>query len=233
MVALGLVFGWLVGTVLAATLDRLYTGAAWRGPMLPCQSCERPLPRVTWLGVPGFLALWGRCPACAAPLPWRVLYLPVLSAAVYGVAVARTDGLHLLLALLFTPALLALTAADIEERLLPNRIMYPTLLLALALCWAWPGRTPLNVLAGGLIAAAVMLALYLLLPGFGFGDVKLAGLLGLVAGASNVLTALMLAVLASGVVAVLLLVTRRATLRTSIAYGPYLALGAFAAMLAG
>lgn len=232
MIAVGIGGGWLVGTLLAVLLDRLYTGAAWRGPVLPCRACDAPAPVLVWSGLPGYLILRGRCRACAAPLPRRLLYLPALASAVYAVALTRTDGLHMLLVLVFVPALLALTAADFEEHLLPNRIMYPTLLLALMLSWAWPGRELPQVLLGGAIGFTVMFVLFKVLPGFGFGDVKLAALLGLVAGASNVLPALMLASVAAGVVSVALLLSRRVGLRSHIAYGPYLALGAFAAMLA-
>jgi prepilin signal peptidase PulO-like enzyme (type II secretory pathway) len=231
LVAIGAVLGLVVGTAIATLLDRLYTGAPWGGPLLACVGCRQPLPRIAALGTAGYVMLRGRCPGCGAALPARLLYLAPLGAVVYSVAFALTSGAQLLLVCLFAAPLLALTAADFERRLLPNRIMYPTLLLGLALAWAWPGRGALDTLAGGLLGIGVMLLLFLLLPGFGFGDVKLAGLLGLVAGLSAVLPALFLAALASAVAGVLLLVTRRVRLRGSIAYGPYLALAAFLVML--
>jgi leader peptidase (prepilin peptidase)/N-methyltransferase len=76
-----------------------------------------------------------------------------------------------------------------------------------------------------------MFVLFLVLPGFGFGDVKLSGLLGLVSGLGNTLPALAIGAIAGGVGAALMMVFRRAGRRTTIAYGPYLALGAFIGML--
>lgn len=233
LVVLSSLAGLIVGTGIAVLLDRLYTGAPLSGPVLPCAGCGAPAPRVAWLGTPGWLMLRGRCPACGGPLPMRLLYLPLLGAAAFGVAAVATDGRHLLLALIFLPALLALTAADFARHLLPNWLMYPTVALALAVAWAWPERSVVDVLAGGAAGFAVMFAIFLVMPGFGFGDVKLAGLLGLLSGLGNLAPAFMIAVLAAGFVSVILLVTRRTGLRGTIAYGPYLALGAYWGMLAG
>ena len=232
MVVLGVLLGVLVGTALAVLLDRLYTAAAWREAILPCRGCGQSAPPVAWSGLPGFLTLRGRCPVCGTRLPARLAYLPLLGGLALGLAFARVDGVRLLLAVPFTVALLALTAADIERRLLPNRIMHPTLALALAVSWAWPGRSVVESLAGGAVGFGVMFLFFLVLPGFGFGDVKLAGLLGLLAGLANVLPALLLAAVAAGLGSVVLLLLRRARLRSTVAYGPYLALGAFAGMLA-
>jgi prepilin signal peptidase PulO-like enzyme (type II secretory pathway) len=233
MLLAGFLIGSLAGTVIAVLLDRLYTGAAWCGPVLPCAGCRRGVPRAAWLGLPGFFVLGGRCPACGRRLPARLVYLPLVGGATFALAFTRAAGLHLLLVLLFLPPLLALTAADFERRLLPNRIMYPTLALALLVSWAWPDRAVGQTLVGGLIGFGAVFAVFLVLPGFGFGDVKLAGLVGLLAGSSGVLSALLWAAIAAGAAALLLVLTRRAQLHGAMAYGPYLALAAFLAMLAG
>jgi prepilin signal peptidase PulO-like enzyme (type II secretory pathway) len=233
MVLLGVLGGVLLGTAIAVLLDRLYTGAPFVGRVLTCAGCRAPAPRRAWLGVPGYLLLGGGCPTCGGPLPSRLLYLPVLGGVVIGLAVARTSGVHLALALLFLPVLLALTATDFERRLLPNRVLYPALALGVALAWAWPGRSTADVLTGGLLGFAIMYSVWWIMPGFGFGDVKLAGLLGLLAGVSGLLNALLLAALSAGVVAAVLLLTRRAGRRSVIAYGPYLAFAAAVSLLAG
>lgn len=232
MVVIGGLFGLLAGTVIAVLLDRLFTGAPLGGPVLVCRDCRAIQPPVAWSGLLGFLLLHGRCRACGERLPARLLYLPLLGAAAFAFAFLRLSGVQLALASLFIPLLLALTAADFERRLLPNRIMYPAILLALALSWAWPGRDAQETILGGMVGFGVMFLIFHVMPGFGFGDVKLAALLGLVAGIGNLMPALLFAAIAAGVVAAALLITRRASRTSVIAYGPYLALGAYAAMLA-
>jgi leader peptidase (prepilin peptidase)/N-methyltransferase len=111
--------------------------------------------------------------------------------------------------------------------------MYATLALAVLLSWAWPDRAVAGVLLGGVAGFGIMFLLFLVLPGFGFGDVKLAGLLGLLSGLANMLPALTLGAVSAGVGSLILLALGRAHRRSLVAYGPYLALGAFWGMLAG
>jgi len=225
----GLLAGYMTGTVLALVLDRLYAGASPRGPLRVCG--DNACPSLVWAGTVGFLLTRGRCPT-GDSLPARLCYLPVLGA-VAGIIVARraADGRHAALIAGFTLVLLAFVATDLEQRVLPNRLMVPALVLAVSLSWAWPDRSARDSMAGGVIGLAVMSIIYVVLPGFGLGDVKLAVLLGLVTGASDAVPALLVAMLAGGVAAAVLLVLRRAGPKTAIPYGPYLALGAFVGMV--
>lgn len=94
-----------------------------------------------------------------------------------------------------------------------------------------------DAVGGGLIGLAVFAAFYglgLLLfrqPALGLGDVKLAVLLGLVVGAANILTAILIGAFLGGIVSVVLVALRRAKLGDAPAYGTYLALGGYAALL--
>jgi leader peptidase (prepilin peptidase)/N-methyltransferase len=162
----------------------------------------------------------------------RTPLMAVATSALFAAASLRAANLtQFLLMCLFGLALLLLTATDFERHLLPNRIMYPCLVAALLLSWAWPHRAPLSGLAGGAMGAVVMLAIFLVLPGFGFGDVKLAGLIGLILGFPGVFSGLLVGMLLGGCGAAWLLLSKRAGLRTAMAYGPYLAGGAILEML--
>ncbi|HET9319291.1 MAG TPA: hypothetical protein VFO27_05935, partial [Bryobacteraceae bacterium] len=86
-------------------------------------------------------------------------------------------------------------------------------------------------LAGGIVGGGIMLAVFLILPGFGFGDVKLGLLIGLIVGFPSVLTALLIGMVLGGIGAAGMLVSGRVRLRNAIAYGPYLAGGAILEML--
>ncbi|MDQ4038751.1 MAG: A24 family peptidase [Actinomycetota bacterium] len=134
-----------------------------------------------------------------------------------------------------------LAAVDLEHHRLPDRltaagaVLSASLVLADALVLGSWYR-----LASGLICAAVALAVFLGMAlisphGMGLGDVKLAGLLSLHTGWLSWQLALLalLAGFAVGAVASLaLLLSRRATLRTAIPFGPALLVGAWAVVLA-
>jgi leader peptidase (prepilin peptidase) / N-methyltransferase len=121
--------------------------------------------------------------------------------------------------------LVALAVKDIEERRLPNRITLPTAAAAVVLRALFERSHLLEVVVAGAVTFAAFYALAIVLRGgFGMGDVKLAAMLGFLLG-SAVLPSLVVGIAAGGVWAVGLVVARKATMRTSFAYGPFLALG--------
>ncbi|HEY0374269.1 MAG TPA: prepilin peptidase [Amnibacterium sp.] len=145
----------------------------------------------------------------------------------------RPVVLGLLLLAAITPRL---TAVDIAEHRLPDRIVLPALpgALAAALAGAATGGTPILVsVAAGSAYAALLMVLHLV-GGMGLGDVKLAPVLGLTAAAVSPAAALaapLLAFLVGGAVAVVALV--RSGPGTRIPFGPAMLLGAWAAVLLG
>ena len=134
----------------------------------------------------------------------------------------------------------ALAVIDARTHRLPNAIVLPAypvaaiLLTAAALLSGDPPR--LVVAATGMVA---LFAFYLLLrlvrpAAMGGGDVKLAGLIGLHLGWlgwSELLVGSVAAFLLAGVFGVVLLATGRAGRSTAIAFGPWMILGAWAAIL--
>lgn len=143
---------------------------------------------------------------------------------------------------LFAIGSAALAVIDARTKLLPNRIVFPLygiglvgLTLAAALDHKW------HDLIVALVAMAVLYGLFAipwLFGGSGFGDVKLAGVIGLFLGWRGipvVVAGLLLATVSSGIVAVTLIAWRTARRqpwrRAELAYGPYLLFGAWAAII--
>ncbi len=134
----------------------------------------------------------------------------------------------------FAAAGVLLGVIDLREQLLPNRVLLPATVGAVALLTvaaaslgAWPDL--LRAGAGAVVLVAALLALALLAPGqLGMGDVKLGALLGLHLGWLG-WPALLLGVLAGFVVqavaALVLLAVRRVGLRSALPFGPALLLG--------
>ncbi|QCQ90655.1 prepilin peptidase [Rhodococcus sp. SGAir0479] len=168
-----------------------------------------------------------------------------LTAAVLSLAVvARLADLELLAAapayLWFAAVGSALTVIDVECKRLPNVLVvpsYPIVFACLTVASAITGEWP--ALGRAAVGAAVLFVFYLVLAlihpaGMGFGDVKLAGVIGaLLAYLSYgvlVVGALQAFVLAA-VAGVALLLTRRGRLGTTIPFGPYMIGAAFAAVL--
>jgi leader peptidase (prepilin peptidase) / N-methyltransferase len=174
----------------------------------------------------------------------RAALVAVACGALFGGLAARYHDTWVLPAyLLLAAALLALSVIDLEHFLLPNRIVYPLaialpLLLALAVVadgdgWERLGRAAL----AGLAALGVMGVLHVISPrSMGFGDVKLAFVLGLALGWlgwGEVVLGLFLGFLAGGVMGLALVMTRLRSRKDHIPFGPFLALGTLTVLLWG
>jgi prepilin signal peptidase PulO-like enzyme (type II secretory pathway) len=156
----------------------------------------------------------------------------VVSAAVFGNAGSGMLGGF------FAIVFLTLALADIDRRLVPNRIVYPSIVIAIAVCWAWPDNSVLEIVAGGLIAIAIGIVFLLVsLPfgadALGMGDIKMMILIGAVVGLPAILVAMFIGTVAAAVFSGLMLVTGRRKRRDYIFHGPFLALGAIIALFWG
>lgn len=132
----------------------------------------------------------------------------------------------------FGSTLTALAAHDALTRIVPNRIVYPGAALALALSWMWADRGLLDATLGGAVAFATFcLVSALMRGGFGGGDLKMAGLVGLVVGYPHVSFAMTVTAVSGGIVAIVLLIGGHVPCGGRIPYGPFIALGGLAALL--
>lgn len=123
-----------------------------------------------------------------------------------------------------------LAAIDLGAHRLPDALVLPA--AAAALVVALAGGAPAAVAGGGLLVTAYALLAVLPRSGLGFGDVKLAGLLGIalaLLGWGALAWGTALAFLSGGLMAAALLVTGRATRTTPLPFGPHMLAGALAA----
>lgn len=227
--------GLLLGALTDLYLERSYGDIPRWGRPRRCWRCDRREEAIVFLPLVAFLAWRGRCPGCGQPLPWRALFLPLATAALFIAARLTAESWsEAILKALFGTIFLALLVTDMERRLIPNRIVYPAMVLALAVSWAWPDRGVLAALAGGVVLFLFMLVFYIVSRGgMGAGDVKMAALMGLAAGLHAGLAGIMVTALAGGIAATILLITRRVRMGQAIPYGPFLALGGIVALLWG
>lgn len=141
----------------------------------------------------------------------------------------RADGLPVAAsALVVTALLLCITLVDLQTRRIPNALVLALLVWSVAQM-LWLDQPAQGAAAVGLLVAGG--AFYLLAHtgrGFvGLGDVKLEAALGALLGYPAVLAGMFAGIVAGGVAAAFLLLTRRAGRKDAFAYGPYLALGAW------
>lgn len=144
--------------------------------------------------------------------------------------------------LVFVWAMILLTVTDLDTKLIPNRILGPAsvvsiIMLVIGFIPDTSSGSLLEAVIGGVAYFVVMLILALIVRGgLGFGDVKLAFLIGVFTGylsLGHVVVTGIAAFLIGGLVAAFLLVTRRSGRKDAIPFGPFMTAAAIMTIFFG
>jgi leader peptidase (prepilin peptidase)/N-methyltransferase len=250
-------FGLLIGSFLNVVVYRVPAGISIARPASACPSCSTPIRRRDNVPVVSWLALGGKCRDCRTSISARYpivelatgLFFVLVAARLWPLVGVPTEALPLVARLLSLIAFLwlagvsvALAVIDLEHHRLPDAIVLPSYAVGGALLAAssilvgdWPA------LVRAAIGLASLFAFYLIAAlsypgGMGFGDVKLAGVLGLYLawlGWGEFAVGAFAAFLLGGLYAVVLLVTRRVERTGGIPFGPWMLAGTWVGVFAG
>ena len=254
IVTLATILGLAIGSFLNVVIWRLPRGESLAHPPSACPKCGHEIRKRDNIPVLSWLILRGRCRDCGAPISPRYPLVEAGTALFFGLValdfVTRAPdqpqasaALWALPAFLYLAAVsVALAAIDIDLRRLPDRIVLPSIvvgvvLLAVATFGAGDWGLLVRALVGGAVLFAFYFALVLAYPrGMGFGDVKLAALLGLYLGWMGwdaLIVGAFAAFLIGGVFAIVLVLVKRANGKTAIPFGPWMLLGAWVGIFLG
>lgn len=212
-----------------------------------CASCRMALPARRFVPVAGWLLLRRHCPACGAALSPRrplveavlTLAFPLLLAHVLAPAAhARVQPFALFVVDALLATVLALIfVVDLEHHLILDIITYPTAAALVGVALLLDRKALAGMAVGAVVGGGLFLLLYGLgfllyrVEALGFGDVKLAALIGMVVGWPGIMGALGMGALFGFAVCVALLGLGRVTRDTYVPFGTFLSLGAVLALL--
>jgi len=194
-----------------------------------------------------YLWLRGRCRYCRASIPLRLPIVEGITGLLFAFLYWKFGlGLELGISLIYASLLLIIFVIDLEHQLVLDKVTYPAMALALAFSFFWPGLGVINALGGGALGRVVsalaggtlgllVMALPLIIyrRGMGMGDVKLGALVGLMSGYPLVFVAILLSVIAGGLVAAILLILGIKKRKDPIPFAPFLATSAMITLLWG
>jgi leader peptidase (prepilin peptidase)/N-methyltransferase len=141
------------------------------------------------------------------------------------------DIIEIIRLVICVAVLAVLAVIDFKHGIIPNRIVYPAVIVILVLDVLSPDITAGRAAVTGLGLAGFFLAAALLLKQLGAGDIKFALLTGLMAGFPGGIIALFSGVFLGGVAAIILVVSGLRDRRDTMPYGPFLAAGAVFALV--
>ena len=228
--------GMLVGSFVTVIAHRVPRGEQFVTGRSRCPSCDAQIAAYDNLPVVSWIALRGRCRACGARIsaryPLTELGLGLLWAITY--LVIGDDNLtELALGLVFCAVLVMITLTDLEQRLIPNKIVLAGALAGVAIALTEPSSLDERAIAAA-AAGGFLLIVALLYPrGMGMGDVKLAAMMGLYLGRA-VAPALLIGFAAGALVGAAMMARHGSAARKrAIPFGPFLALGGIVGLWAG
>jgi leader peptidase (prepilin peptidase)/N-methyltransferase len=236
-------FGLAIGSFLNVVIYRVPLGMSTVSPRSACPSCGTPIRDRDNIPVVSWLLLRGHCRDCGSTIAARYP-LVELSCGILFAALAARFGYDWALPafLVLFAGLLALSIIDVETLKLPKVVVWPLtalvgalLVLAAAVTGQW------HDLFVGAVSGAAWFALFFALNlasprVLGFGDVRLAFVLGLALGWlgwREVIFGFLAANLIGAVVGIVLIASRRISRQQQIPYGVFLAAGCAVAVFAG
>lgn len=232
-------FGLAIGSFLNVVIYRVPNNMSLNGRS-HCPKCDHMIRGYDNIPVFSWFILGGKCRDCKEPISWRYPFIEALHA-VFWVAIVLffgpTQPLLVPLLLFFASISVTLTMIDFDTMTLPNKIVYPTIIItALYL-------TVFTFVTGGMenlfragLASLILTGFYFIIyvaskgRGLGFGDVKLAIALGLILGWFGwgaVIVGTFAAFVVGGIPGAILMAAGVLKKGKPIPFGPMLLLGAW------
>lgn len=200
-----------------------------------CPSCRQSIKWYDLVPLLSFLILGGRCRFCKNPISLRYPVVEVITALLFLIMYVRFGtGFTFLKYLILCSLLIAAAFIDLELYLIPNTLVIAGLLLGIPLTIMGHDVTLLSALLGSIASGGfLLLAAVLSKGGMGGGDIKLAAVVGFYLGWPLGLLGIFLGACMGGLIGLFLLLFRIKKRKDPIPFGPFIALGALAALLWG
>lgn len=224
--------GAIIGSFLNMLIDRLPKGEEIIFKRSHCDSCHKTLGILDLVPVFSFLLLKGKCRYCHIKIPFRNLFVEMLSGIgfIFVINFYNTSDIgQIIFQLIILCVLIAIFFIDLDEGIIPDSLIL-TLIVSTLLY-----QSLFNIIGvGNLIMSGVVFFLFFLFlvlitkgKGMGMGDVKISFFIGFYLGFNKMLIAFYLAFLTGAVFSLILIYKGRKNLKSTIPFGPFLVLATF------
>jgi leader peptidase (prepilin peptidase)/N-methyltransferase len=205
-----------------------------------CPKCNHKLSWLDLFPVFSYIFLCAKCRYCKAPISFRYPLVEIINAVCY-LAIYLIFGLNLisLCYAVFCTSLIVLAFIDIDHKIIPDRFniiigICGILLLFLSHDIPLIDRITWLDRVIGLFAVSVpLLIIFLITGGMGEGDIKLFAVCGFFLGWKLILLTMLFASIFAAIFGIILMVNKKATRKSEIPFGPYIALAAIASLFFG
>lgn len=244
------IFGAVIGSFINVVALRFLKNETITGRSY-CPACHHQLSSLDLVPLFSFFLLQGKCLYCQAKISWRYPLVELATGLIFALVFLTWFPVTLTLLSLVTlvfqffvaAVLIIVFLTDLSEGLILDKIIFPSIAVAflyqILILVLYPTHFPLTIVLLNL-ATGVGIGLFFLIlilitggRGMGGGDFKLSIFIGLALGWPLAVLAIFLAFLTGSLGSVMLLLTGKKGLKSSVPFGPFLALGAIITIVAG
>lgn len=238
------IFGLAIGSFCNVLIDRIPKGQSFIRGRSYCDKCEHLLSPFDLIPVISFILLFGKCHYChkniSLQYPLVELTVGILFIfsylQIWHLSAIPSFVMLLIYYLFVVSGLLVIFVTDLKYRIIPDVILIPLILLTMLVrIIQFPNILFLNYFLSGVFFFILFLILFLVTKGkgMGFGDVKYAFFMGLILGFPRIIIGFYLSFLTGAFISLILLLVGKKKMKSSIAFGPFLALSTFVTLFYG
>ncbi|MBI2034143.1 MAG: prepilin peptidase [Candidatus Levybacteria bacterium] len=237
--------GCAIGSFLNVLVDRLPHDESVIKGRSYCDSCKKQLAWHDLIPVVSFILLRGKCRCCHSPISWQYPLVELLTGILFVMVILHPNNqifnfqfsiFNLVYYFFIVSSLIVIFFTDLKYGIIPDKIVYPAIIVTFFYLIINYQLSTINYLISALGAFLLFFLLHFITRGrgMGFGDVKLAGLLGLFLGFPKIVVSLYLAFLTGAVVSLILVMLGKKKLKGStVPFGPFLVVGTLVSMFYG
>ncbi len=229
-----LVFGFCIGSFLNCVIYRLEKKKSFTRGRSFCPKCKHTLVWYDLIPIFSFLILQGKCRYCRKEISWQYPVTEITTGFLF-LLIFNFVGLNFnLIYFLIIACLLELIFIyDLKHYIIPDKLVFSA--IGIALIYNIFTGSLLNSVIAVVVSAGFFFCIWAISRGrwLGFGDVKLAFLMGIFLGFPNILTALFFAFLIGSIVGLILIALKKKKMKSEVPFGPFLVLGTFVGLFWG
>ena len=235
------IFGLCVGSFLNCVVYRLETGQSFLKGRSFCPYCKHKLSFFDLIPIASYLALKGRCRYCKKSISLQYPLVELVTGFLFVLVFSHLSrlsqipfeagciGCDLVFWLLIFSFLTFIFIYDLKHYIIPDQAIYPAIIISAVY------HFNVEYILSGFFASLFFFAIFAISRGrgMGFGDVKLAFLMGLILGFPGILVALFFAFLIGAIMGIGLIFFGAKSLKSEVPFGPFLIIGVFIALFLG
>lgn len=232
-----LILGLIVGSFLNVCIYRVPRGESIAFPPSHCAACSTPIKKYDLVPVISFIFLGGRCRYCRDKISFQYPITELITGAVY-IILFLTFGLSIefVFYIILTSILILTSIIDLKTGYIYEYISFIGIGFGIAFVvykYFTLGEF-LPYIIGGVVVALI-LSIFAIFGGMGWGDVEIAFMCGLYLGFSSSLLMLFLSIIIGGIIGIIILILRKNKGKedNTMPFGPCIALGCFISLLYG